>query len=223
MLKIQCPKCQKSYKVDEHKIPLNGINVKCKVCENKFHVEGVLNKSENDLKIKKSLQHSGKNSEQLKECPRCKLPQTGVDVCEYCGLNFENELKADRTTQVNNVGQKNKKKSGKSNQKIILLFILILVGIFAVIFYTQFTIFVIQPIGAAPEGRTLIISRLKNSKFIDSADAMCERIQGKVNILCRGAILGAVGKNAKVYARLPYSESLYLISTNGKIYYQDKK
>ena len=71
-----------------------------------------------------------------------------------------------------------------------------------------------------PEGKTLITSRLKNSKFIDSADAMCERIQGKVNLICRGMVIGAVAKNATVYARLPYSESLYLISTNGNKYYQ---
>jgi hypothetical protein len=34
----------------------------------------------------------------------------------------------------------------------------------------------LQPIGAAPEGGTLLILRLNNGKFIDSADAMCGRI-----------------------------------------------
>lgn len=103
----------------------------------------------------------------------------------------------------------------KSGFALILLVILAVAIIFI---YTQFTIFVVQPIGAVPEGRTLIISRLNQSQFVDSADAMCERIQGSVNLLCRGMVLGAVANNATVYLRLPYSESLYLISTGGKVY-----
>ena len=83
---------------------------------------------------------------------------------------------------------------------------------------TQVTIFVVQPIGAVPEGRTLLISRLNASNFIDSADAMCERIQGSVNLLCRGMVLGKVGQTATIYARLPYSETLYLMSTRGNTY-----
>lgn len=88
----------------------------------------------------------------------------------------------------------------------------------AVVFYTQFTIFVVPPIGAVPEGKTLIISRLNKTKFVDSSDAMCERTQGGVSLLCRGILLGAVVEKATIYFRLPYSERLYLISTDGKIY-----
>jgi len=95
---------------------------------------------------------------------------------------------------------------------------LAVVLVLVVLVSTQVTIFVVPPIGAVPEGRTLIISRLNRGDFIDSADAMCERIQGGVNLLCRGMVLGAVGKNAVVFIRLPYSESLYLISTGGKVY-----
>ena len=95
---------------------------------------------------------------------------------------------------------------------------LVTVAVLAIVLYTQLTVFVVPPIGAVPEGRTLIIARLAKSEFIDSADAMCERIQGGVNLLCRGMVLGAVGKNATIFLRLPYSESLYLISTGGKRY-----
>jgi hypothetical protein len=102
------------------------------------------------------------------------------------------------------------------NKKTII--IALLVAVSAIIFYSQVTIFVIQPIGALPEGKTLIISRLDKTNFIDSADGMCERLQGNVNLLCRLAMMGAVANNAKVYARLPYSEWLYSISTEGKIY-----
>ncbi len=95
---------------------------------------------------------------------------------------------------------------------------LVILSIAIIFIYTQFTIFVVPPIGAVPEGRTLIISRLNEGGFIDSADAMCERIQGGVNLLCRGVVLGAVAKNTTIYVRLPYSESLYMISTGGKTY-----
>ena len=83
---------------------------------------------------------------------------------------------------------------------------------------TQVTIFVIQPIGAVPEGKTLVISRMSNTKFIDSADAICERTQGGVSLFCRLGALGGTLKNAHIYLRLPYMQWLYQISTNGKDY-----
>lgn len=82
---------------------------------------------------------------------------------------------------------------------------------------TQVTIFVIQPIGAVPEGRTVIMERTGDLRFIDSADAICERTQGGVSLLCRGAAMAATSEN-KIYLRLPYSEFLYSQSTGGKVY-----
>ncbi|GFM64081.1 hypothetical protein Q1J52_02360 [Pseudomonas lijiangensis] len=90
--------------------------------------------------------------------------------------------------------------------------------VLAVTIYTQITIFVVPPIGAVPEGRTVIIWRLNKTNFIDSPDAMCDRIQGGVNLLCRGFTMTAVVKNTEILARLPYSDSLYLLSTGGKRY-----
>lgn len=103
----------------------------------------------------------------------------------------------------------------KKRSPVLLLVLLTVVGI---ICYTQITIFVVPPIGAVPEGRTLVISRLNRTEFVDSADAMCERIQGGVNLLCRGMLMAAVVEKATIYLRLPYSRSLYLISTGGKTY-----
>ena len=88
----------------------------------------------------------------------------------------------------------------------------------AAVFYTQFSIFIVQPIGAVPEGKTLIIARLNKSVFIDSADSMCERLQGGVSLLCRASVLAAVVQKSEIYARLPYSEWLYLITTGGDKY-----
>jgi len=95
---------------------------------------------------------------------------------------------------------------------------LIAVAIAVVVTYTQVTIFVIPPIGALPEGRTVIITRLNKTEFVDSADAMCERIQGGVSLLCRGMVMGAVLDKATILARLPYSSWLYSVSTGGKSY-----
>ncbi|AZC51816.1 hypothetical protein C4K35_4241 [Pseudomonas chlororaphis subsp. piscium] len=92
------------------------------------------------------------------------------------------------------------------------------VALIAVVIYTQITIFVVPPIGAVPEGRTVIMLRLNKTNFIDSADAMCDRLQGGVSLLCRGVTMGAVVSKTKIIARLPYSEWLYLISTGGKKY-----
>lgn len=94
---------------------------------------------------------------------------------------------------------------------------LVLVG-FVVFVYTQLTIFVIQPIGAVPEGRTIVMWRMGTLKFIDSADAVCKRETGSVNLMCRMAIMGGVASNADIVVRLPYSETLYKISTGGATY-----
>ncbi|SEA83871.1 hypothetical protein SAMN05660420_03366 [Desulfuromusa kysingii] len=88
----------------------------------------------------------------------------------------------------------------------------------AILIYTQLTLFIVPPIGAVPEGKTVVILRLNKTNFIDSPDAMCERLQGGVNLLCRGVMLGGVLNKSKIIMRLPYSETLYLLSTNGKTY-----
>ncbi|MEQ4313622.1 hypothetical protein ACDH53_24550 [Pseudomonas tremae] len=90
--------------------------------------------------------------------------------------------------------------------------------VLAMAIYTQFTFFVVAPIRAVPEGSTVVMFRLNKTEFIDSADAICVRIQGNVNLLCRGAVLAGVLNGAHILARLPYSESLYLISTGNQRY-----
>ena len=63
---------------------------------------------------------------------------------------------------------------------------------------TQLTIFVVQPMGIVAEGKTLVMLRMDKTQFIDSADAMCEREVGSVNLLCRGALMGAVTSKGTV-------------------------
>lgn len=99
------------------------------------------------------------------------------------------------------------------------LIVVVLLLLLAIIVATQtLTIFVIQPIGAIPEGRTVVMVRMNKSKFIDSADAMCVRETGGVSLLCRGMMMGAMAKKGTILVRLPYSEFLYSISTGGRSY-----
>ena len=102
----------------------------------------------------------------------------------------------------------------KKSIKISLALVVILI----IAIYTQITIYVVPPIGLLPEGKTVIITRLDKTAFIDSPDAMCERIQGGVSLFCRGTMMGTVIKNSKILLRLPYSPWLYSISTGGKTY-----
>jgi hypothetical protein len=102
------------------------------------------------------------------------------------------------------------------NKKTI--FALILVSVLVFVAYTQLTLFIVAPIGAVPEGKTVVILRLNETNFIDSPDGMCERLHGGVSLLCRGMMLSDVVNKSKIIVRLPYSESLYLLSTNGKTY-----
>lgn len=97
---------------------------------------------------------------------------------------------------------------------ITVIGLLILAGLI----YTQITVFVVPPIGAVPEGRTVVMLRLNKTDFIDSPDAMCELIQGGVSLLCRAMVMGAVVKNTTILFRLPYMDWLYLVSTGGKRY-----
>lgn len=70
-------------------------------------------------------------------------------------------------------------------------------------------IIVVQPIGALPEGTTIVVAGVGNVRLIDSPDAMCNRQQGGVSLLCRAAALGAIAENGKILLRLPYSETLF--------------
>lgn len=72
-------------------------------------------------------------------------------------------------------------------------------------------IIVIQPIGAIPQGVTVVVAGI-NANIVDSPDAMCQRIQGGVSLLCRGMMAGAIAKEGKILLRLPYSEILFRLS-----------
>lgn len=96
---------------------------------------------------------------------------------------------------------------------IIAILLVIFIG-----FCTQITVFVTQPLGAIPSGSTIIIWKRENTKFIDSADAICEREFGGVNLICRIRVLGEIASTSDILFRGDYREPLYLLSTDGKKY-----
>ena len=106
---------------------------------------------------------------------------------------------------------------GQSNHRALISLVVAIV-IFSTLYFTT-GIFVIQPIGAVPEGATIWYWRL-NTKlpFISSADGLLLDRVGKVSILGRAVALGVVAKSIKdkKIVTFPYSKTLYLISTSGK-------
>jgi hypothetical protein len=101
----------------------------------------------------------------------------------------------------------------KREGTVLGIFLTLILFIFI---FTQFTIFIIPPIDALPKGKTILIFRLSSGKFIDSPDAMCKRVEGSLNSLCRLAVVNAVLKKSKILVKLPYSKILYRISIAGK-------
>ena len=101
-----------------------------------------------------------------------------------------------------------------SKTRIFWIIVLALAGLI----YWQLALFVVQPIGAVPQGATLLLVKNDALDFIDSPDGICARETGQVNLICRGTVLAKVLESSNVITQLPYSVWLYKISTGGKTY-----
>ena len=95
-----------------------------------------------------------------------------------------------------------------------LAVIVVVVGVTVSLIITQIGCYSVQPIGALPEGVTLVIWRASGEPFFNSPDAECLNKMGGVSLLCRGIALGRAPTD-RIIMRLPYSEAAYLLSTNG--------
>jgi len=78
-------------------------------------------------------------------------------------------------------------------------------------------VFTVQPIGAIPEGITIIYhSRSREMPFFSSPDGLCLQINGSVSLLCRiTALSAATDLSDRIILRLPYNHWAYLQSTGG--------
>ncbi len=108
----------------------------------------------------------------------------------------------------------------KTSKKRVWLIISI-VFVCLIIFYSVFGFVTIQPIGMIPDGITLMVVRVGTKvHFFDSPDGLCLRLNGELNLICRMAMISAIGENTKIVLRLPYSKAIYLSSTGGREFEQ---
>jgi hypothetical protein len=104
----------------------------------------------------------------------------------------------------------------KSRSGIYITVIIIVAMILAWIIIRP-GIYTIQPIGAIPDGLTIVYhSRSPEMPFFSSPDGLCLQMQGDVSFLCRGVVLSASSDLIdRIILRLPYSHWAYLQSTGG--------
>ena len=104
-------------------------------------------------------------------------------------------------------------------RRLIVLAVIFLLVEWGLLFYFTTGFFVIQPTGALPEGVTVWYWRHGTGfPFVSSADGFLVDKQGDVSLLDRVIVLTALTEliaQLKI-ASLPYSRTLYLISTGGR-------
>ena len=108
---------------------------------------------------------------------------------------------------------------GIKPKRLIALAVIFLLVEWSSLFYFTTGFFVIQPIGPFPEGATVWYWRYHTGlPFISSVDGFLVDNQGDVSLLNQGIVLTALVKpiNQLKIASLPYSKTLYLISTGGR-------
>lgn len=109
------------------------------------------------------------------------------------------------------------------NKKLIVVVIVSI--LFAIIFYKSIGLYIIQPIGAIPDGVTIVYLRWSplapdkylSVPFIESTDGQLLRTTGEVSLFARILAMGTFMKliENRILLKLPYFEQLYLASTNG--------
>ncbi len=104
----------------------------------------------------------------------------------------------------------------RRKRRWLSLITLVLLGLFV---YTQMGLYSIQPIGAIPNGATVLVWRQGREPFFNSPDAMCLLIQDGVSLLCRGMAMAQAPAN-RIVLRLPYQDWAYLASTGGQTFHR---
>jgi hypothetical protein len=102
--------------------------------------------------------------------------------------------------------------------KKIILILIILFVVLTIAFRICCGVFVIQPIGALPEGKTILYWRVGlDYPFITSADGALEKSGTGVSLFGRSLMLSRIidDIDERIILRMKYSEKLYLKSTGG--------
>jgi|TARA_B110000971_G_C19751857_1_gene382357 hypothetical protein len=99
--------------------------------------------------------------------------------------------------------------------------IIISIVVFLIFIRTTIGIFVIQPIGAIPEGTTIVYWRVgTNFDFVESADGLVQKTGAGLSLFTRGIALAAAAEPVvqREIFRMPYSSFLYGLTTGGEYY-----
>lgn len=144
------------------------------------------------------------------KCPYCaeEIP-TENGVCPYCDRDVTIDP---QQIPIQGSAQSEKKKGRGLGKKLVIL---VIVGAIVVFIYTQIGLYTVQPIGALPEGATMLVWRSSGEPFFNSPDALCLKVQGEVSLLCRGMAIGQAPID-RIILRLPYMDWAYLASTGGR-------
>jgi hypothetical protein len=99
--------------------------------------------------------------------------------------------------------------------------IIISIVVFLIFIRTTIGIFVIQPIGAIPEGTTIVYWRVgTNFDSVESADGLVQKTGAGLSLFTRGIALAAAAEPVvqREIFRMPYSSFLYGLTTGGEYY-----
>ncbi len=113
--------------------------------------------------------------------------------------------------------QPTKVKKRTSAWGCLALFLAVLILFALVWIFVRPGVFTVQPIGALPDGVTLVYyGRSPEMPFFSSPDGLCLKIEGGVSLFCRmAALAGASDIVDRIIVRLPYMQWTYLVSTGG--------
>lgn len=107
----------------------------------------------------------------------------------------------------------------RMTRKRVLWIAILITGLVAGAARLTMGVLVTQPIGAVPEGATVLYWRVGlDLPFVVSADGLALETTGTVSLLTRGIVLGQLADLVadRRIVNLPYSRWLYLRSTGGR-------
>ncbi|MCP3867869.1 MAG: hypothetical protein GY703_07200 [Gammaproteobacteria bacterium] len=103
------------------------------------------------------------------------------------------------------------RRSGTRTEWIAFTTVLLLT--LTLVCYHQFSLFVLAP-EESFEGATLLIKRIDNGEFLDSAKGMCERLQRDQVLICKTSLLANLARKRSLL-QFPYSKLIHEMANRG--------